>query len=299
MRAAEIAWALSGHRAGKGWLCRCPVPSHGQGRGDLNPSLSIADGDRQQLLVTCFSGCEKTEVLRWLQGRGLLERSAANRSGMRVVRTSDSVEQERASERAIGLWRAALPVRGSLAEQYLATRRGLPGPYPASLRFLPRAWHRPTATFLPAMVAAVQAADERIIAAQLTYMNPATANKTEFYPARMTIGALGTGAIRLDQASEVLGLAEGVEDALAAMIATKCPCWASLGAQRLDKVMVPSSVRELHIFADSDEPGRLAARRAAGRHRHQGRRVVIHFAPPPLKDWGALAQKRKLRGAAA
>ncbi len=88
MRAAEIAWALSGHRVGGGWLCRCPVPTHGKGEGDRNPSLSIAEGERQQLLVTCFAGCDRGEVLRVLQTRGWLERTAANRSGLRVVRRS-------------------------------------------------------------------------------------------------------------------------------------------------------------------------------------------------------------------
>ncbi len=44
MTAADIARALPGStRNGNGWLCRCPVPDHGRGRGDRSPSLSVCD----------------------------------------------------------------------------------------------------------------------------------------------------------------------------------------------------------------------------------------------------------------
>ena len=70
-RAASIARALGGHRSGNGYLCRCPVPSHGKGRGDRNPSLSISDGD-QRVLVHCFGGCDPLDVLDELRHRGFL-----------------------------------------------------------------------------------------------------------------------------------------------------------------------------------------------------------------------------------
>jgi hypothetical protein len=49
---------------------------------------------------------------------------------------------------------------------------------------------------------------------------------------------------------------------------------------------VPHAVRELHIFADDDEPGRVAAERTADRHRRHGRRVVLRLPPIGFKDWG-------------
>jgi hypothetical protein len=39
---------------GGGFLCQCPVRTHGRGRGDKNPSLSIGVGDNGALLVKCF-----------------------------------------------------------------------------------------------------------------------------------------------------------------------------------------------------------------------------------------------------
>jgi putative DNA primase/helicase len=74
MRAATIAGALPGSiRRGKSYLIRCPVPSHGKGRGDRAPSLSVADGDNGKLLVRCFAGCESRDVLAALKQRGLLD----------------------------------------------------------------------------------------------------------------------------------------------------------------------------------------------------------------------------------
>jgi hypothetical protein len=45
--AAEIAKTRRGISTGSGYLIPCPCSSHGRGRGDLNPSLHIRDGDRR------------------------------------------------------------------------------------------------------------------------------------------------------------------------------------------------------------------------------------------------------------
>jgi hypothetical protein len=44
------------------WIASCPVGSHGRGRGDANPSLSIKfDGDK--VLLNCMSGCHTQDVM--------------------------------------------------------------------------------------------------------------------------------------------------------------------------------------------------------------------------------------------
>ncbi len=47
---------------GSGWLVRCPLSDHGQGRGDQNPSVSVSEGNDGRALVNCKAGCE-TEAL--------------------------------------------------------------------------------------------------------------------------------------------------------------------------------------------------------------------------------------------
>lgn len=49
-----------------GWVASCPVPSHGQGKGDKNPSLGISEGDDGRALLNCYAGCETREVLEAL-----------------------------------------------------------------------------------------------------------------------------------------------------------------------------------------------------------------------------------------
>ena len=45
-----------------GWIASCPVPGHGQGNGDKNPSLSISEHNGK-VLLNCQSGCHVQDVL--------------------------------------------------------------------------------------------------------------------------------------------------------------------------------------------------------------------------------------------
>lgn len=62
--AAELAEALGGKKAGRGYTALCPA------HDDHNPSLSIDDGDKG-IVVRCQAGCTQDEVIDSLRGRGL------------------------------------------------------------------------------------------------------------------------------------------------------------------------------------------------------------------------------------
>lgn len=73
MQAEQIAKALgNAKRTGQGWLASCPLPTHGQGNGDKNPSLSISDGEDGKPLFKCHSGCEQHDVFEAIKNYGLL-----------------------------------------------------------------------------------------------------------------------------------------------------------------------------------------------------------------------------------
>ncbi|MEG8184276.1 hypothetical protein GZH49_38120 [Nocardia terpenica] len=58
------------NQAGEWTKFRCPVPSHGRGMGDRNPSLGVKyDPHREKTIVTCFSGCQQEDVLTVAQLR--------------------------------------------------------------------------------------------------------------------------------------------------------------------------------------------------------------------------------------
>jgi hypothetical protein len=48
---------------GSGYKARCPVPGHGQGRGDRNPSLSVSEGSEGRVLINCRAGCRTVDVV--------------------------------------------------------------------------------------------------------------------------------------------------------------------------------------------------------------------------------------------
>jgi len=270
MNAERIGVALKGRRNGKGWFVSCPCPNHGKGHGDRKPSLSVSDGDGNRLLMRCFAGCEFDEIMSELRGRGLLnDNRVERRAAPRIVQ---KIEPDKI---ALELWQMAEPICGTVAEEYLQ-RRGI-------LLTPPSLGH-----YRGSMIAAVQQPYHGVTAIQKTPI------KADFSRGdRMTKGPLCNGAVRLGAAQEIMGLAEGVETALSAMMLTGMSVWASLGGKRLHNVELPPFVREVHIFADNDQPGREAAYRASDVHRELGRRVKIRRPPPQFKDFNDFITYRR------
>jgi putative DNA primase/helicase len=259
-----LSRALGGKATPSGFVCSCPLPNHGKGRGDRNPSLSIGEGKKgAELVIHCKAGCNSHDIFIALRDRGLLderppEPSAKTSPRATVYFPADPVEPDR---RALELWRSAVPIEGTLAETYLRAR-GIGLPIPPTLRFLPEFEYMPR-VFFPAMISAVQAADRRVIAAQLTFLHPSGRGKAPCAIQRKTFGPLGAGAIRLGPAGTVVGLAEGTESALSAMELFGVTVWATLGAQRLGSIRLPSEVDKVILYPDRDETGRGAAQKAA------------------------------------
>jgi putative DNA primase/helicase len=115
---------------------------------------------------------------------------------------------------------------------------------------------------------------------------------------RLTFGTLGTGAIRLGQCDDVLGIAEGMETALAATQLAGVPCWSSVGAARLHAITVPDSIRIVHVFGDNDPTGKVAAEKAAERHTREGRKVHLRFPPKNWNDYNDVLIARAKKVAA-
>ncbi|MCZ6848114.1 MAG: toprim domain-containing protein [Alphaproteobacteria bacterium] len=289
MIAANIARALQGKpKPGGGYLCRCPLPDHGKGRGDLHRSLSVDDGEGGRILVRCFAGCGGADVLAELARRDLLpaRNGVAPATSTRPRPSPRPVEPHAPS---LEIWRQAVPATGdTLTARYLRGR-AITGPVPPSIRHHPNVVYPHSGLYLPAMVAAVQAPDRRAVAVQILFLHPRGNGKAVVSKPKLFLpGArLGAGAVRLAAAADILGLAEGIEDGLSAMALTGVPVWCVCGVARFNSVEIPPTVTTVHLFAQNDptdSEARKALERAAEKF-STARSVAIRRPPTEFKDW--------------
>lgn len=148
--------------------------------------------------------------------------------------------------------------------RYLSARKLWPLPKGCALRGHAGAdyWHeRERVGRYPAMVAPVRDVHGTLVTAHVTYLRDGA--KIEEFPARKILspmtGRTGCAVHLVPTAGEVLGIAEGIETALAAHAIHVIPVWAALNTSMLSKFVPPAGVRKLVIFADRDVAGLEAA----------------------------------------
>ena len=153
---------------------------------------------------------------------------------------------------------------------------------------------KPHTVFEPALLIAVREG-RQLKALQRNFLEPRTARCTR----KVTLGHPGHGAWQGRPAGTRLAIAEGFETAESFALLHDLPCWASLGARRLDQILLPERLTELVLACDRDAEGLRAAARAEGRYARD--RLVIHHAPPPppFKDWAQVLDAQLKREGAS
>lgn len=290
--ARAIVQALGGRWTGSHGMCRCPAHE------DRTPSLSVSQ-EHDRILVHCFTGCSQDAVLAALKAKGLwelrLDPTVPSETAEERKARREREERERAEENearaadARSIWNAAKPIAGTLAETYLRNR-GITGRLPPTLRFAPCLRHAPSGLALPALICAVQSAEGRVTGVQRIYLAPDGSGKAAVQPAKMTLGILGDGAVRLSRGGRILGIGEGPETCLSAVRLFYLPVWAVLGAGRLGALTLPEYVQEVVIFADRGEVGERQAELAAELYEKQGRATSIALPKPDFKDFNDQAR---------
>lgn len=186
------------------------------------------------------------------------------------------------------LWGEAMPPANTPAQAYLEAR-GLRLEATAPLRFHPTC-PRGKSESLPAMLALMTDPETaEPVGVHRTFLLADGSGKAPVgsngEPAKMMAG--NAGVIRLSSDDEVtngLGLAEGIETALACMQHGGWrPIWAAASAGAINRFPVLPGIEALTIFADADGPGLKAARACGERWATTGKEVRL--LAPPAGDW--------------
>lgn len=202
------------------------------------------DGPRLAML---FTGMDFKALAAKLEGGDV--GSVASRP---VARPIGPVRRAGGQGRLRSLWEQSNDLaRDDPVSRYLFARLGRI-PSDTGLRFL-RSCQHPDGNSFPVMLAAYRGPDGRATGLHRTYLSGDDRKASVSNP-KLSLGELvAGGAVRLGAPGPVLGIAEGIETALAASILFGIPVWAALNANRLAVWEPPTDVREVVIFGDNDE----------------------------------------------
>jgi hypothetical protein len=276
-----------------GRLHRFSTASHGRGSSGWCKLFEDLSGG----VYGCFRfGVSKTWFSR---GRETLERAQRLALARQVM---VAAEERRAGERARwaenakridALWATCRPLQpGDPAALYLARRGlGIELQLPVCLRFHPSLPYWEAGGLLgnfPAMVATLVAPDGRTVALHRTYLTEGGC-KADVPMAKKLTRAAGSLAgayipLRAPRAGAI-GVAEGIETALAGEQASGVPTVAAYCAGNLASFHWPAGVRSLLILADADDAGRQAAAKLRQRAAAAGLRVRVLAPECDGDDW--------------
>jgi putative DNA primase/helicase len=202
-------------------------------------------------------------------------------------------DEQRARERLNSLWScASSPRKGDATDQWLISRGIDVVAFPSSLRTGLNIRYYPdnsqAFSLHPAMLAKVTDPAGKPVTIHKTYLTANGSKAPVEKPRKLAAVPFPKGgAVRLAAPSEGrLGVAEGIETALAASALFKVPTWAAISATFLENFEPPADVSKLIIFGDNDanHVGQTAAHTLASRVAARAT-VEVHIPERPGTDW--------------
>jgi putative DNA primase/helicase len=284
--AANIAAAFGLRQNRKGWSGNCPSCGYA---GTF--SMTVKDG---RAVWWCASCQDRDGLLRAI-------RSATGGAWTPPASISTSTDTDAAgrTRAALAIWDAAMPIKGTLGEVYLAAR-GLAGENSAALRYHPALRHPNATGTFPALVALIRSTTTgEPVAVHRTYLRRDGAGKASVDPAKATKGPMAGGAIMLHEpvAGAPLVIGEGIESSLSAGRLLDAPAWAAIAAGNMARIIPPDGPSEIILAADPDLVGQREAWTAADRRRGLGRRVQVATPDNTDEDFNDLLRRRLAREA--
>ena len=193
---------------------------------------------------------------------------------------------------------------GDLAHVYLSSRGVAERVYPDALRFAPPL-RDGDGGVRPCMVAMVGVhgdtlpnGRQRYLTMHRTFLRPDGLAKAEMAsPRKLMPGDVQAGAcVMLSEwpGYGSIGIAEGIETAMAATKLFGVPAWAALTADMMAKWVPPEGADDVAIFADNDQShtGHAVAYALSRRLRAKGMVTNVHMPSRAGTDWNDELQRR-------
>ena len=142
--------------------------------------------------------------------------------------------------------------------------------------------HSPTGLLFPALVAAIQGPDGKIVAVHRTFLKNDFSSKANVTKPKMALGPIKGNVVRLARAAERIALTEGLENGLS--VAQSCPglpVWCCSGVTNLAPHL-PDQVTDVIMCLDGDAPDSNAfqvSERCVQELLGRGLRVRVFRAP--------------------
>jgi putative DNA primase/helicase len=219
--------------------------------------------------------CEIDRVIGTARLRPVQDKENEGEVKVRIRRT---LESARHVEKGDPVW------------TYLNRRTGIERA-PRDLWYHPALWHSDEKQKFPAMLAVMRYANGDGASVHRTYLTP-DGNKAPIEKAKKLMQGLpiNGSCVRLSGIAPVIGIAEGIETALAASVMFGLPVWSASNASVMEKWEPPQGIREVVVCADNDlsYTGQAAAFSLAKRLMLKGIEASVRIPPQPGMDWADL-----------
>ena len=256
------------------------------------------------LVIHAGAARDRPAAATWLRDRRFLDdrpplrpsRPGGDPRSTPVRLASDDVAGRIA--RAQAIWREGRDPRGTAAEHYLVTTRGLALTEELCgrvIKFHRKLWCTERGLFTVGMVAAFRPLhnddpDAPPVAIQRWFLEPdgTPLRNADGTKLKRMLGPTRGCAIKLSDDTEVeqgLAIAEGFETALAVYLNGWRPTWAMGSSSTIQTLPVLNGIEELRIFADADPAGLEAARVCRDRWRAARRQALVIRRKAAGLDW--------------
>lgn len=208
-----------------------------------------------------------------------------------AIKSKDDIEEKRRMDSIRRIWSESVAVTsGDPVYLYLSRRCGVEF-VPSCIRYHPALMHidgSGEVTHHPAMIAVLTDASNKGVGIHRIYLDMQGNKATVDHQKKLLTGKSISGAsVKLAKHSGVLGIAEGIETALAASVTFSVPVWSSISANGMEAWTPPIDARQIVIFGDNDASytGQASSYALAKRLVRDGFSVKVKIPDQQGKDW--------------